>query len=593
MSTQLPRSENARLWKEGVSSNREDPTRSRSSWINERRPIGPFVPLKAPHLAMIALALFCIAQALSASTPFEKSEYAVVVHPENEVEELTLRELTSIFKATKQSWSWKDRIYLILPKSSTPEFSFLLESVYEQTDVELARYWIELQYRNKISARPKSLARGPLTINVVQRRAGALALVRVADLPAKGVVKILTIEGLKPGQEGYALYSSLPEVEGEQAALPRSTREAISASAPRDGDRDERDQRLEALEEIVAELLVGDSPEEEDDDGSPSLSLRGFGHVQFSLDEMGSRSNNRFALGGLDLLIQSQLSDHVSFLNETVFEPTDTGEYVLDVERVILKYDFGDYLNVQAGRFHTNIGYWNEVYHHGEWLQTAIGRPRIFDFEDENGLLPVHMTGLSLQGRIEGEDGSVEYKVEVGNGRGSMPDPPQNTVDVNDSKALNLALAFSPEGAGGLQFGGSAYFDRIPKELGAHADMREQIFAVFATYIENSWELLGEFVHIAHQENGGPKTETSGYYAQIARRCGKFTPFLRVGGVDIDDMNTFFASTDDERRFIAGVRWEVGPWTALKLQYERIEEELAAGGDLNTDGAKLQLSFTF
>ena len=56
--------------------------------------------------------------------------------------------------------------------------------------------------------------------------------------------------------------------------------------------------------------------------------------------------------------------------------------------------------NVAVGRYHTAIGYYNNAYHHGKWLQTAAERPHIYDFEDSGGLLPIHNVGVSVSGAI-------------------------------------------------------------------------------------------------------------------------------------------------------------------------------------------------
>jgi hypothetical protein len=51
--------------------------------------------------------------------------------------------------------------------------------------------------------------------------------------------------------------------------------------------------------------------------------------------------------------------------------------------------------NVVVGRFHSAIGYSNTAYHHGTWLQTTTGRPLLFQFEDQGGILPIHNVRLT------------------------------------------------------------------------------------------------------------------------------------------------------------------------------------------------------
>lgn len=526
-----------------------------------------------------------------------RAQYALVVNPTNSVADVSFRQVRSIFKAEQQSWGGGRKVYLLLPKSGTEELRFLLDRVYRMSERELARYWLEQQFRNRISARPKALARGRLTASVVARKADAVALMRVEDLPRDGSVKVLAVDGRRPGEPDYPLAA---DAEWGQAGRATAAT-AVPAASPYSGSparADDTSERLEALEGTVDELL-GLALDQDGQGGGqpgrerPSLEIHGFGHVEVGAEDSDSGRSSQFALGGLDLFLQSRLSERLSFLSETVFEPTEAGDYVLDVERLILKYEFGDWLNVQGGRFHTTIGHWNETYHHGEWLQTTIGRPRIFDFEDEGGLLPVHLIGLVLKGRQEVAPGSVDYTLEVGNGRGPTPDPPQVIVDANQPKAVNLALGFAPAALPGARLGASVYFDQIPSNPGVHAGMDERILALYGAYQADPWELLAEAVHIAHRRGSGPDTDSAGLYVQVARRFHELAPYARFDLVVVDDADAFFQSNDDEDRYTLGVRWDFAQWSAIKLQYEHSQFDLSSGGRSRADRLRAQVSFAF
>lgn len=353
----------------------------------------------------------------------------------------------------------------------------------------------------------------------------------------------------------------------------------------------EPDSRLEELEARLDEMELA-----ADDPSGPTLKLAGFSHVQFVATDDGDQTSNAFAMGGLDLFISSQLSDRVSFLNETVFEPTDEGENVLDVERVIIKVVVSDALNIQAGRFHTSIGFWNEAFHHGEWLQTSIGRPTILNFEDEAGMLPIHMIGVVLNGRLRTAPLTIDYTLEVGNGRGVSPDPPQITVDANKGKAVNARLGFSPSAIPGLRFGGGAYVDQIPENTDAtvgrlHGEIDELIISGFLTYKHRAIEVMGEYIGITHEGDGS--ASSSGYYGQLGYRFGAFIPFVRYDAVAVDDKDTFFSSVDDSKTMAAGVRWESSTYAVIKAQMQQTVVTPAAGDEQTTKSAIVQTAFAF
>src|SRR5262245_18440898 len=76
----------------------------------------------------------------------------------------------------------------------------------------------------------------------------------------------------------------------------------------------------------------------------PRLQIRGYADVGWSgSDQKGS--TNSFALGQLNLLITSRLTDRASFLAETVVEADSaTNEFGIDPQRYLLLYTVNDAL---------------------------------------------------------------------------------------------------------------------------------------------------------------------------------------------------------------------------------------------------------
>ena len=148
----------------------------------------------------------------------------------------------------------------------------------------------------------------------------------------------------------------------------------------------------------------------------PALNIRGFGDVRGFLanqnlavigNDPGSPTpvtqggNSTFALGIMDLFVTSQISEKFSYLSEIGFEadPSSNGIGV-DLERAQITFMQGPRFSLSAGRTHAMLGYYNTAFHHGTWFQTAIDRPRIFEFEDSGGPLPIHNVGVSAMGAL-------------------------------------------------------------------------------------------------------------------------------------------------------------------------------------------------
>src|SRR6202035_537430 len=138
------------------------------------------------------------------------------------------------------------------------------------------------------------------------------------------------------------------------------------------------------------------------------IQWRGFGEVDYKvlnqrMPELGTYgfvpgSHGNFYTGDFDLLLTSRLTDKASVLAEMVFGEGDAQKFDVDLERVLLKYDYNDHLKLSFGRYHTGIGYYN--FNSGSWLQTTADRPLIMEFANEGGLLPTQAVGVSVTGTI-------------------------------------------------------------------------------------------------------------------------------------------------------------------------------------------------
>jgi hypothetical protein len=206
--------------------------------------------------------------------------------------------------------------------------------------------------------------------------------------------------------------------------------------------------------------------------GGPALKIRGFLDLNAGVGTaanplmfpLNAPAHTTFQLGQFDLFLSSKLSEKLSFTSEVVIDSGIDNDWELDIERLQLTYRPSEYFEISGGRYHTAIGYYNTAYHHGMWFQTATGRPFMYYFEDNGGLLPVHSVGLSMSGLVPGtRKWGLHWIAETTNGRASNParSPVQNFLADKDGKGYNLAAYIAPEWARGLQIGGSYYHDKL------------------------------------------------------------------------------------------------------------------------------------
>ncbi len=315
------------------------------------------------------------------------------------------------------------------------------------------------------------------------------------------------------------------------------------------------------------------------------LRIRGFGDVTFHGDNYHPAGlpgdKTAFTLGQLNLFVTSDISDKFKFLSEIVFEAGPDNIYGqtrgtantfgVDVERYLLTYAKSEYFNLSAGRYHTAIGYYNTAYHHSTWLQTTTGRPLLFAFEDQGGILPIHNVGVEAYGRIPSGWLGLHYVAEVGNGRESRSpiteEPVQNIVTDTNHKAVNVELFARPTRVPGLRFGFSAYQDElVPAGM---ADIGETILAAHAVYSTTNFEWLNEALVVRHTlEGGGHTFSTPGWYSQISKRFGAYRPYFRYQYINASPNEPIFPDIGLRAGPSLGVRYDASESVALKLQYD-------------------------
>ena len=381
---------------------------------------------------------------------------------------------------------------------------------------------------------------------------------------------------------------------------------------PETKKKQDPEKRFEALEREVRDLRrevrdlkekgPGVIPPLGGDGETPTLQIGGFGHLTYSVmredpDGAGSSSTNEFAVGGLDIFLSSQISERLSFLSETQWEYSDSdddgSDSEIEIHRLILKYECSDQFNFYAGRFHTLLGYWNETFHHGEFLQTNIGRPAVLGFRN---VVPIHTVGVGCRGSVDTECLRIECGLEVGNGRGPTQEITQNESDENDSKRVNVSLRFASNTVDELYFGGGFLFDEIPRNKDAakgpvHGSLDEKIGSAYLAYVAHPWEVMVEYYVVDHS---GTSTRSNGWFAQCGHRFGDFTPYARYDHLRLIDSDPYWRNAANLNGVHVGVRWDMDVWTALKLEVFKTKIDGAGNSpDQDNTGVAVQWSFAF
>ncbi len=336
---------------------------------------------------------------------------------------------------------------------------------------------------------------------------------------------------------------------------------------------------------------------------SPAIKLQGFGAVSYKATDarpletalLGFRNGvaSSAAVGDVDLFLTSVLTTKTSVLSEIVFSENSNQTFETDVERLLLKYDFNDYLKLSFGRYHTATSYYNSVFHHGQWLQTTADRPLVVEFSDHGGLLPSQAIGASITGIIPSGALGLSYIFEYGSSDTVRPDitnPTDPAVDENNGNAVTAGLAAKPDWAPGLDIGGSFYHDRINPN-GGPFHIGQGIYSVHAVYETPRFEFLNEAFLIQHDvQETGVTFNTPAFYSLISEKFAeRWRPYFRYQYVNASGRSPVFEDINLRHGPSGGLRYDFNDYFALKIQYDRtFRRQLPSINDLF-----LQMAFRF
>jgi hypothetical protein len=271
------------------------------------------------------------------------------------------------------------------------------------------------------------------------------------------------------------------------------------------------------------------------------------------------------------------------------------GEYFIttdehDLERFQIGYEMVPDTVIWLGRFHQPASAWDTEHHHGRYLQTAITRPSIENWEDEDGLIPQHITGALLESRRQvGTDAGLQLSAGVGAGPAltTRDNEPIDLLGNNPGKhglSYTGRLAFLPDYIGtssaGLLVGHDQMFARSAIALAtlrsSHATL--SIYGAYVDWSVDTWRFIGTgyYVDVA-LDRPNPDESFIAAYLQAERQLPqRLTAFGRIERSPRMPESRYVVLLDDHttnidiaiRREAAGLRWDYARRQALTCEFD-------------------------
>jgi ABC-type phosphate transport system substrate-binding protein len=131
---------------------------------------------------------------------------AVVVPRNNPTDGLSMAQLRKLVLGDVHTWPDKSNVTLVATDPDSPVFKCLLSAVVRMSSQEYRKYIMSAEFRGDEPLRAKTVDSSPTAVKVVSGFTGAITVVEANSLAAlAGSVKVLSINGKKPGEAGYPL----------------------------------------------------------------------------------------------------------------------------------------------------------------------------------------------------------------------------------------------------------------------------------------------------------------------------------------------------------------------------------------------------
>jgi hypothetical protein len=262
------------------------------------------------------------------------------------------------------------------------------------------------------------------------------------------------------------------------------------------------------------------------------------------------------------------------------------GEFVLspdehELERAQLGYEVSDNTVVWVGRFHQPSSVWNVFFHHGQFLQTSITRPAMEQWEDEDGFLPHHIVGSTIESFIP-TDGADAWRITVSAGLSPRVDESilKPYMPFRGNKAnlshTSLRAEWLPDALGEDVVGIVASRTRMRRDGPlAPSPVTVRMVGVFANLGTSRLRAVGDLMLLDTQGSAAAslrfRQHLSGYVQLEAEPRPGATLFARQEVLTNVRDSAYFALLNPPpvRRTVAGARAQIGLRNALSVELSR------------------------
>jgi len=268
----------------------------------------------------------------------------------------------------------------------------------------------------------------------------------------------------------------------------------------------------------------------------------------------------------------------------------------VDIERLQLGWKLNQMNTLWFGRFHNPVDYWTSKYQHGLFFQTSQSRPGIVEFEDEGGMMPIHLSGFLFEGLyLTNGMAGISYTLTLAVGPRATTNRDGYTVLESPSvispleatyphkPAISARLTYLPDAAGEQEIGLFIGRNNIStSDLSVvRSDVVQTSAGLFGNWENERYTVFGAAMFIRQEMdmriNGNDQEQAhlirsqyiQGEYSFLHSLSG-YLRFEDTQGID-DDAYIKSFSMFVKRRYVLGFRHEFSHHQAVKFEVSRAE----------------------
>lgn len=256
-----------------------------------------------------------------------------------------------------------------------------------------------------------------------------------------------------------------------------------------------------------------------------------------------------------------------------------------DLERLIVGRIGADGRQLWFGRNHTDIDQWNRLFHRETYLQTTIHRPGIIEFEDDGGVLPAHITGLSMEDNWSIGEHSLNYRFTIGLGPALKQQHlvPFDLLKLNQgSHDLGLTAIVSDQSAGD-SFKDSGLFlghTIIPSQANNLLKIKQTVVGAYANYSINTnmiWRASAFYIEDNIDLAGGANKKASFGYAYLQPEYNLNLAWTVYGRLEVnsgakDDLYVLQIPSFISERSLIGTRYQMENSQVIKFELAKLRQ---------------------